>query len=321
MTIRFAVREVLLDPGRLAGRRVPDLFIVGAPRSGTTSLYEYLRQHPGIYLPDSKEPHFLAPDLDSGSYEDSLYFVRDLEAYLALFAPALRDQLTGEGSTSYLFSTVAARNIHRLNPRARIIVMLREPVDMLVSFHQRRLFSGAEDIERFEDALAAGSERRLGHRLPRHPRNIPALFYRDVGSYAPQVERYLEVFPREQILFIIFDDFRADPLAAYRQAARFLGVDPDFEPHVRVENASRGVRSRTLQHVLLAPPLIRLGRTLLPARLHRRVRPTIDVLNSQRGRGSRPDSVVLARLRDEFRPDVARLGELLGRDLLELWSY
>jgi phosphatidyl-myo-inositol dimannoside synthase len=314
-------REVVPETGVLAGRRVPDFFIVGAPRSGTTSLYEALKQHPAIYLPDAKEPHFLAPDLDSGSYQDSLYFVRDLDTYLSLFAPARPDQLTGEGSTSYLLSSVAARNIHRLNPDARIVIMLRDPADMLPSFHRRRLFSGAEDIERFEDALAAEEDRRRGLRIPAHARNIPALFYRDVGRYAEQVGRFLATFPREKVLFIIFDDLRADALATYRRTARFLGVDPTFEPQVGIENASRSVRSRRVQHMLLSPALIRVGRAVLPAAMHHRVRPLVDVFNARRAGRSKADAALRSRLHDEFRADVARLGDMVGRDLVALWSY
>lgn len=315
------MRDIDLDTDAIADRRVPDFFIVGAPRSGTTSLYEYLGQHPQTHLADPKEPHFLANDLDSGSYPDSLYFVRELDPYLALFSGAGRDQLAGEGSTSYLSSTLAARNIRQLNPQARIIVMLREPTDMLASFHRRRLFSGSEDIERFDEALAAEPERRLGRRLPPHARNIPALFYREMGRYADQVERFLAVFPRDQILFLVFDDFRVEPLAAYRQTVGFLGMDPSLEPELTIENATRAIRSRRMQRLLLDPGLIKVGRALLPSGLHRRVRPLIDAVNSRGGRDSNPGHSAQGVLREELRPQVTRLGELVGRDLIRLWSY
>ena len=118
-------------------------------------MFDYLGRHPQVYAPPRKEPQFFATDLDSGSYLDSLTFMRDTDEYLTMFAGARPDQLTGEGSTWYLYSREAARNIHAANPQARIIVMLRHPVQMLYSLHGRRLYGGSEDLPSFGDALAA----------------------------------------------------------------------------------------------------------------------------------------------------------------------
>ncbi len=304
------------DPRRA---RWPDFFIVGAPRAGTTTMYEALAAHPGIFMPDDKEPHHFSTDLDSGSYLDSLFFTRPEDDYLALFKDAQDGQRMGEGSTSYLLSRDAAARIAATVPEACIIVMLRDPVEMIRSFHGRRLFSGAEDIESLQEALEAEADRRAGLRIPATARNVPALFYRDVARYGEQLQRYVDRFPPERMHVILFDDFLADPEAVYELTLRFLGVDPTFRTSLEARNAARGVRSRRFQRVLLSPALIRAGRWLIPGRLQARVRPLFDKANAE-SQGDPPVPAELrARLLEELRPDVERAGRLIGRDLIFLW--
>lgn len=310
------------DTPRPAGidSHVPDLFIVGAPRCGTTFLYEYLNLHPQIYMSPIKEPQHLATDLDSGSYLDSLAFMRDRDRYLALFAKAQPGQMTGEGSTWYLYSQAAASNIKALNPRARIIIMLRHPVEMLYSLHGRRHYGGSEDLPDFADALAAEQDRRQGRRIPPRARNVKALFYRAVGSYAVQVERYLEAFGREQVHVVIFEDFIRDPATAYRDVLSFLGVDADFQPEFRVVNAGLVRRSWRLQQILLSPRVIRFARKVIPAPVRPRVGRLWDSINSRGQRRPPLDPEVAAALRTELLPDIERLGSLIGRDLTQVWT-
>src|SRR6266566_130247 len=113
--------------------RVPDFFIVGAPKCGTTSLYRMLRQHPRIFMPDLKEPRFLASDAWAapGSPSGPISYPQTLEEYLALFDEAREDQLVGEATTLYLWSRTAAARIAELSPAARIIAILREPASFL----------------------------------------------------------------------------------------------------------------------------------------------------------------------------------------------
>ena len=118
-------------PGMGERGRYPDYLIVGAPRSGTTFMFDYLGEHSQIFNSARKEPNFFATDLDSGSYLDSLSFMRDRDQYRALFAGARADQLAGEASTWHIYSKHAASNIRSANPNARIIIMLRHPVEML----------------------------------------------------------------------------------------------------------------------------------------------------------------------------------------------
>jgi hypothetical protein len=303
-----------------ADPRYPDFLIVGAPRCGTTFLYEFLKAHPQIFMSEWKEPQFFATDLDSGSYLDSLTFLRDTDRYLQLFADARPDQIRGEGSTWYLYSRDAARNIHAVNPDARIIAMLRNPVQMLYSLHGRRVYGGSEDLRRFEEALAAEADRKRGERLPARPRNVKALFYREVGSYAGQLERYIATFGREKVHIIIFEELRASPTGAYRAALEFLGVDPDFEPDLRPVNESVERRFWRLQQLLLSPRAVRLGRALVPVRARPYVGRAWDAVNSRGQKRDPLDARVARKLHAELLPDMIRVGELIGRDVTSIWT-
>lgn len=303
-----------------AARRYPDFYIAGAPRSGTTFMHEYLGQHPRIFMSERKEPGFMCHDLDSGSYLDSLSFMRSADEYLALFDAAPTSSLTGEASTWYLFSKVAARRIRELNPAARAVIMLRDPAEMLYSLHERRVYGGSEDLERFEDALAAEEDRRHGRRIPPHARNIQAFQYHDVGRYAPQVERYLDAFGRSDVCLLIFEDFRADPRRAYEELVGFLGLEP-VPIETTVVNASAQRRSSRLRRMMLHPAAVRMGRAAIPKRLHARVGPLMDHLTSRPSTRPPMDAATRARLRADLRDDVVRLSDLVGRDLVDVWGY
>lgn len=182
-----------------------------------------------------KEPHFWGRDL-VGSRP---WFVRDREQYRALFAPARKEKRVGEASVFYLFSRLAAEEIRRWKPSARIIVMLRNPVDMMHSLHAQFVGFGNEDILDFEAALAAEEDRKEGRRRQRFPRYpVQVLHYREVARYAPQVSRYLDAFGRERVHVILYDDLERDPARVFRRTCMFLGVDPSFAPEFRVVNSN-----------------------------------------------------------------------------------
>lgn len=288
----------------------PDLFIVGGPKCGTTSLYHYLRQHPDVYMSPRKEPHYFCPDLFSPRY------VHDEESYLALFSGAGSRRRVGEASVYYLYSRDAARAIRMFAPDSRIIIMVRNPVDVIYSLHSQRLYSGHEDIRDFADALAAEADRRQGRRLPPDPYPIPCLFYREIGKFAAQVERYVAVFPRGQVHVIVFDDFVADTPGAFARVCEFLDVDPRFRPEFTVANPNKTVRSVRVRSWLRFSPMAKgLARAVLPRPMRQSVAEKLLELN-RRQEPRKPMPPALRRqLADEFAPDVAALGALLGRDL------
>jgi len=296
--------------------RRPDFFIVGAPKCGTTAMYDYLRQHPDIFMAQ-KELHYFDTDFPRLRTERM-----SLDDYLAYFREARDEARVGEASVRYLYSRAAAAEIVAFAPAAQAIVMLREPVEMMYSMHAQQLFAGTEEIADFAAALDAEEDRRAGRRIPPGTNVAEVLQYRDVARYAGQLERCFATFGRDRVHVIIYDDFKADALAAYRGTLEFLGVDQAFVPEIRVVNPSKTARSATLQRLLASPParFRSAVRAVMPRPMRKRVWRRAMQLNA-RAEARRPlDPALRARLRREFAPEVRRLAEVLGRDLPSSWS-
>ncbi len=289
--------------------RKPDSFIVGASKCGTTALYEYLSQHPDIFMSPEKEPAYFCPDLYP--------LRRSEEEYLQLFLEATTQKRIGEASSSYLYSKQAAAEIKNFCPAARIIIMLRNPVDMLHSRHAQLYYHCVEDIEDFGQALAAEQDRKEGRRPARPEHSIQHLFYRETAKYTEQINRYLDLFPADRIKVIIFDDFKSETARVYRDVCLFLDVDPTFQPTFRVVNENRKIRSRFLQELLEVPgPTLRkIGRPLTPRSLRHKIMKDLRQLNSTPAPRKPLDSDFRRALQAEFRPEVMRLSQLLNRDL------
>jgi hypothetical protein len=293
-------------------RRRPDFFIVGAWKSVTTSLYGYLKSHPDVFFPDVKEPHFFGTDMMGE------LFYSDPNQYLALYEPAGDAKRAGDASTSYLYSRTAAQEIFDFCGRVSIIVMLRNPVDMMYAHHSQRMFHGAEDIPDFRAALAAEEERKRRRAIPDHAKPVEWLFYRDIARYTEQVKRYFDVFGRDAVKIILFEDLEADTEAVYRDTVRFLDLDDSFTPPFDPRNPNRMIRSRWLQRVLMDPPqpLRRWGRRLLPDRQAR-----IDLIEHLTRANTRVkprppmDHQLRSDLLEELTPEIEALADLLQRDL------
>lgn len=215
--------------------RKPDLFIVGASKSGTTTLYRFLKQHPDIFMSELKEPRFFCKDRITESEKFrrenrknlikkwNFYPILTEKDYLDLFTGWENEKITGEASPQYLNSKVAAKEIRKFNPNAKIIIMLRNPVDWMYASHSQALKSGFETVSNFKKALELEEERKKGN-LPKlsllvHPMR---LLYFEGAKFAEQVKRYMDVFDRKQIKMIIFDDFRKDNAKVYREVLKFL---------------------------------------------------------------------------------------------------
>ncbi|MEP6468450.1 MAG: sulfotransferase [Chloroflexota bacterium] len=290
----------------------PDFFIVGAAKSGTTSLHDYLRQHPGIFMPAIKELNYF------GSDRPSRHTARlTLEEYLANFASAPPGVRIGEASVSYLRSTLAAREIADFAPQAQAIVMLRNPLEVMQALHAELVFLGIEEIAEFGEALAAEADRREGRRIPAAINNPRGLLYREAVNFCEQLARYHQALGRERVHVIVFDDFKADTAASVAGTFRFLGVDDHFEPRLEVLNAAKTTRSRMLQRLVASPPgwIRGTARRLLPRTTRKRLYRAATRLNARRQARAALDPALRARLIDDLRPEMMRLGEMIGRDL------
>lgn len=303
----------------------PNLFIIGAPKSGTTSLYEYLKGHPQVFMSVVKEPCYFSADLAFDHSGNFLVYERDAKLYEDLFADAGDAKLLGEGSTRYLYSHDAARLIHAASPDARIVAMLRNPVDMIHSLHAHKLAAGTEDITSFEEALDAEADREEGRRLPAHS-NPKLSTYRDRAKFGEQLPRWFDEFGRDRVRVIIFEDMVRDPEGEFRALLEFLGIDPDYVPEsFGAHNTAHGARSTLIRRMLngrfpqwlvwgLLPKLIGDTRTRGLVRRFRHSWFHRKPIN--RGKIS-PE--LRRRLEDDFAPDVARLSALLGRDMGQFW--
>jgi GrpB-like predicted nucleotidyltransferase (UPF0157 family) len=278
--------------------RRPNFFIVGAPRSGTASMFSYLKQHPEIYCSIDKEPHFFGSDLSvmPGT-------IRDEAVYLQLFAGAGDRPRAGEASVWYLSSEKAPHEIHAFSPDAKIIVMLREPAQMAYSLYSLYSRTGNEDLPTFEESLAAEPERRQGRNLPAGVYFPEGLIYTDAAQNAAKVERYFEVFGRKNVFYVLFDDFVRDTAAVYRRALEFLGVDPKFEAELDPAKASQKVRLMAIRQLRDAPAEVKQRMQFKEMKQHDA--PPRPPLSAE----------TAGRLRELFAPDVERLGKAIGRDL------
>jgi Sulfotransferase domain len=288
----------------------PDFFIVGAFKSGSTALYEGLRRHPQIFMPFHKEPLYFGDDL-------TRRYGRMTEAdYLRLFRNAKPGQRVGEASTWYLYSESAAREIKQFSPDARIVVVLRNPVDVMYAQHNQLIFNVIEDIPDFAEALAAEPERRAGRRLPPGPINVENLFYRHSVQFAEQLERYFGVFGRDKVHVMLFDDLRADGALVVRGTLEFLGVDPSLAKTPPTANENRRVRSPLVQRLIFAPKmLLPLAPMLRRFPLVRSVRTRLLEMNSEAKPRPPMDAELRRQLLTEFRPEIERLAKLIERDL------
>jgi hypothetical protein len=292
------------------GRVRPNFFIVGAPKAGTTSMHDYLGQHPQIFMSQAKAPGYFATELGVRTA-----WSQSLERYLALFTEAADVPVRGESSPSYLFNPAAAERIHDFEPRARILILLRNPIEAIQALHGEARKFGLEPHRDFARALAASDAGR-----PKIENSYGGFWtrYRAFVHYTPQVRRYLDAFPADAVKIVIYDDFAAEPSAVYRGILEFLDVDPTFAPTFQRMNAYRGdVRSYQVQRLLMwvaAGPgtsgIRGTGNPLVRRAAHAALR-----RNAIRMKRRPLDPALRTALVADLRPDVDALSELLGRDL------
>lgn len=297
---------------KLMSAALPHFYIVGAPKCGTTALHHYLSGHPGIFMP-KKGPNFFCTDLPC------VVRCRDLQSYSSLFAQAPHGTLIGETSVWYLFSQRAIREIVSLQHDAKIIVILRNPVEMARSLHAELLLGLTEDIDDFEAAWAAQEERSKGKRLPWRADRSQLLQYGDLCRLYNQAKRVADIVPPERRYFLLYEEFFANPEWHYAQLLRFLRLAPDGRTSFPVINRFKGPKNRTLHSFLRHPP-VPLSSVLGAAdRVKRSLNLRLGWLLGQEAQEKKPLRPAFeAELYGYFEPDIRGLESLLDRSL-DIW--
>lgn len=299
----------------------PTFFLVGAPRCGTSALSKYLAKHPNICFSKPKEPHFFTilhdlldnPDIER-DYLQRFFFHKTAE-----------HTAVGEGSVSYLYSEDAINNILHLNPQAKFIVIVRNPVDMIHSYHARMLKFLEEDQQDFRVAWQLQEIRRQGLQLPKGCQYPHMLQYKEVGSVGSYVQKLIHQVGRDRVHVIVFDDFVSDTLQAYKNVLAFLNLEYDGRTDFPRKGENEAIKYKFLQRILKRPPK-RLANFMLTLQQHKKRRKQVKkswieryrkrLVKKNQVRKERPplDAETRSMLAETFTDDVIILQKLLNRD-------
>jgi hypothetical protein len=286
-----------------APAQLPNFFILGAGRCGTTSLALALNQHPDVFIPKIKEPSFFA---------SSFQWVKDPTRYVSHYEPAVGAVAVGDASHIYLEDPESPRTLQAFFPDARFIVSFRDPADRALALYAHMVEHGYERHRTFERALAAEDRRFHSARFRATcAQSFWNYLYVRSGLFGEQVARYLDRFDRDRFLFTTLDELVQSPSETLRSIHEHLGVDPVDIDELPRDATSKGTRSVALQQLE--------RRVLRP--LERRIGPRGKVLRTRVDRWNRGaekptmQPATRARLRERFEPDLERLRDLTGIDL------
>lgn len=302
---------------------LPNFFMVGAAKSGTTAVNEYLNQHPDIFMSPIKEPfHFIlnGEPLDYNGPRDREILGRmatpNRARYEALFNGASKKhKAIGEATTQYLYVDHAAQAIHDAIPDAKILIMLRNPVDRAFSSWVHMLRDGRETYENFEDALSQEPARIAANWEP-------LWHYGSASYYTESVKRYYDLFGAEQVGVFLHDDLKLDAPKLLYQICQFLGVDDSFRPDTSTRYNVSGVPKNGMLHsiqtALLSPdnPVKAVVKPLLPKRLrHQALHSVVGKIREVNFEKRRLSPEMRVRLIARYRSDILRTQDLIDRDL------
>jgi len=281
----------------LKKERWPDFLIVGAPRSGTSSIYEYLKDISGIFMPKIKEINYFCLSFDSKEF---LFAIRDKEDYLDLFKDANSNELIGEASPSYLRDPLAPKLIYDVNSNAKIIIILRDPVLRAFSHYLLFLAFGNE-TETFSTSIKKalnGTDDYSGRII-------------NSGLYYQQVKRYLETFGRNNVKILIFEEFVQDVRKTVKEILLFLEIKSELPDLVDVAFGEYTSPGRIMTQIFRNPSIRKLGK-MLPISI------SLSLLHQFRGKKAKKPKMAESDrklLEDIYKDEAKKLEKLLGRKL------
>ena len=279
-----------------------DFFIVGAPKAGTTSLYHYLNEHPQVEMSSQKEPDYFS---DKAIHQQGMYYgknrVNTLDKYESLFVQK-ESVVYGEGSVSYLFYDNVAEDIKKYNPNAKIIIMLRNPIERAFSHYLMDYRLGLVR-DSFENIITKKSKHKNAH-----------LFYQqyiEVSKYANQIQRYLDFFEKENILFIDYEDFKKNVSKTVDQVYDFLNISTEFSADINTKyNTFTMPKNKVIRFIYSFVFLRKILTFLFPIYFVRNIRGFLFKADEK------PELLKETRilLRKIFNDDIRKLEEVLGKD-------
>ncbi|GAA4874818.1 sulfotransferase domain-containing protein [Ferrimonas pelagia] len=297
----------------------PNVFIVGAPKCGTTSMAHYLSERNDVFVCDPKEPNYFSTDLNEKESYSGLFF-RSERDYLELFSASEEQSVKIDASTSYLWSRDAAENIRNRFPEAKVIVMLRDPTELVISLHKEELYSFAEDEESFEIAWSLQQSRKEGRNIPSACREPKKLFYKDIASHGENLKRLYNYFGRENVLIVFMDDMKTDMRTEYLRVLNFIGLPIDERTDFPRINEAKEHKYRKISRFMKRNPIWldgyvsslrkvawKLGLKGVRAKLLSKL--TVPSTKSD------VSEELKQKIRREFIDDVTLLEELTSRDL------
>ena len=285
-----------------------NLFIIGAPKCGTTALCEYLATHPEIQFSSPKEAKYFHTDFNKSHRN-----VLTEENYHKCFgAWPCNSKIIAEGTVWYLYSRVAVNNIIQYNPSAKFVVMLRNPVDLVYSLHSQLLYGGDESEKDFQKAWQLQSTRANNQQVPKTCRDAKSLQYGPIAKLGEQVKILLDTVARKDVHFIVFDDFIKAPDEEYAKLLSFVGLEHDGRNEFAKINENKVLRSELLPWLMYQAKYYKdkLGFNQSFG-IWKMVSP---VLSTKSKRPAMKDCMA-SELKEYFRRDITLLASLIDHDL------
>ncbi|MBU2877830.1 sulfotransferase family protein [Aliiglaciecola lipolytica] len=289
----------------------PNLFIVGAPKSGTTAMARHLVAHPGIYTPLQKEFTYFGKDLVR--YAELI----TEKAYLKWFEAWKDEKYALDASPFYLYSDSAPREFLEKSPDAKIIIMLRNPVEVAYSMYFEALFGNREDAKTFEEAWELESKRLQGECMPTNARLEYTTRYQSLGLYSSHITHYRNIFGADNVHIILFDDFKDNNQVCYEKLLDFLGLPYIYPESFKVHNPSKIARSPKLTHFVTTPPkwMGTVGSFILPKTTRWKIRDFIKNKNMKIVDKPKIAPATKAMLQAHYAEEIVELENLLDRSL------
>ncbi|MGB3510838.1 MAG: sulfotransferase [Microcoleaceae cyanobacterium] len=296
---------------------MPNFLLIGAAKGGTSSMYLYLDRHPEIYMSPIKEPNFFAyegwqPDYcgpgDADAPTNQLS-VTNLKDYQALFEGVNTEKAIGEASTHYLYTPETPERIKHYIPDAKLIAILRQPVERAYSFYLHLRRKGREPLSNFLQALQEEEKRKTNHWAP-------TWRYKEFGFYSVQLQRYFDRFDRDRIKIYLYEDWQTKPVEVIQDIFRFLGVDDTFVPDMstRYNTTTQIPKNQSLYNLITKQSVIKdVLRSIIPAKIRQPMAAKVYRKNLEPPKSLAPE--IRQQLIPIFKEDILKLQDLIQRDL------